>query len=149
MAPVDFGTNDTIHWGHMTISNRPRPVRVLRGFAGIFLVGVPKFATVAKPQWVMDRHPALARDTRIVRDRQLPPLNLVVLVGLTEHDPVPIVDAPTNALKPLPQLLCVDLVACTAPRQQQLAEFRALQQHGPVMAHPLFNLARRILLVQA
>jgi hypothetical protein len=65
-----------------------RSVRVLRGFAGILLLGVPKFAmnkipTVAKPRWVMDRHPALPRDTRILGDRQRPPLNLVVLVGPT------------------------------------------------------------------
>ena len=36
-----------------------RPVRVLRGFAGIFLLGVPKFATVAKPQWVSPHYPAI------------------------------------------------------------------------------------------
>jgi hypothetical protein len=86
-----------------------QPVRVLRGFAGIFLLGVPK---LAKPRWVMDRHPALPRDTRILRQR--PPLNLVVLVGPTEHNPVPVVKAPANALKPLPQLPCVDLVTCSA-----------------------------------
>jgi hypothetical protein len=105
--------------------------------------------TVAKPRWVMDRHPALPRDTRVLDSRQLPPLNLVVLVGPTEHNPVPIVEAPANALKPLPQLLCVYLVACTALSQQQVAEFRARQQHGPVIAHPLYNLARRIWLIQA
>jgi len=108
MAPVDLGTNDTSHWSHTTILNRS--VRVLRGFAGIFLVGVPKFArnkrpTVAKSRWVMDRHPALPRDTRILDSRQHPPLNLVVLVGPTGHNLVPVVEAPANALKPLSQLL--------------------------------------------
>ena len=129
-------------------------MRVLRGFAGIFLSGVPKFArnkipTVAKPRWVMNCHPALPRDTRMLGDRQHPPLNLVVLVGPTEHNLVPVVEAPANALKPLSQLLCVDLAPYSALMQQQVAELRALQQHGPVMAHPLYNLARRILLVQA
>ena len=126
-----------------------RPVRVLRGFAGIFLLGAPKFATVAKLRWVMDRHPALPRDTRILGDRQRPSLNLVVLVGPTEHNRIPVVEAPANAFEPLPQLPCVDLAARTALRQQQLAEFRAIHEHVAVMAHPLHNLAHRILLVQA
>ena len=73
-----------------------RSVRVLRGFAGIFLLGVPKFArnkrpTVAKPRWVIDRHPALPRHTRILGSRQHPPPNLVVLVGPTENNLVPVV----------------------------------------------------------
>jgi hypothetical protein len=49
-------------------------------------MGVRKFATGAKPRWVMDRHPPLPRITRNLR--QHPPLHLVVLVGRTGHDPV-------------------------------------------------------------
>ena len=85
---------------------------------------------------ITPRYPHHGRSSR-------PPLHLVVLVGPTGHNPVPVVEAPANALKPLPQLRCVDLAACTALRQQQLAEFRhvlpsspALQSRAPYIACP-------------
>src|SRR5262245_31218665 len=68
-----------------------------------------QMSIIAKTLLVTDCHPALPRDTRILGVSQRPPVNLVVLVGPTEHNLVPVVEAPANALKPLPQLLCVNL----------------------------------------